>query len=49
LYILEANTGEIVHVEERSRDGSPFQLLAVGDDKVFIQSFNALYAFNAWE
>jgi len=49
LYILEGNTGEIVHTEERSPDGSPFQLLAVGDDKVFIQTFNTLYAYTAWE
>jgi len=49
LYVLEANTGEIVHTEERSPDGSPFQLLAVGDGKVFVQTFNALYAYTVWE
>jgi len=49
LYILKGSTGEIVHTEERSPDGSPFQLLAVGDDKVFIQTFNAIYAYTAWE
>lgn len=49
LYILKGNTGEIVHTEERSPDGSPFQLLAVGHDKIFIQTFNALYAYTAWE
>ena len=49
LYILKGSTGEIVHTEERSPDGSPFQLLAVGDDKVFIQTFNAIYAYSAWE
>lgn len=49
LYILEGNTGKIVHTEERSPDGSPFQLLAVGNDRVFIQTFNALYAYTAWE
>ncbi len=49
LYILEGNTGEIVHVEERSPDGSPFQLLAVSEDRIFIQTFNALYAYTAWE
>lgn len=49
LYILDVTNGEIVHTEERSPDGSPFQLLAVGDGKVFIQTFNALHAYTVWE
>ncbi len=49
LWIVDGQTGEIVHTEERSPDGSPFQLLAVSDGKVFIQTFNALYAYTAWE
>ncbi len=48
LYILEGNTGKIVHTVERSPDGSPFQLLAVGDDKLFVQTFYALYAYTTW-
>ena len=49
LYVLDGTNGEIVHTEERSPDGSPFQLLAVGDGKVFVQTFYALYAYTAWE
>lgn len=49
LYILNGRSGQIVHIEESSPDGSLFQLLDVSDDKVYIQTFKALYAYTAWE
>ena len=48
LWILDGQTGEIVHQEPQSPDGSPFGLLAVGDGKVFVQSDYALYAYTLW-
>lgn len=48
LWIVDTRTGEIVHTKSGSPDGSPFQLLAISDNKVFIQTFYALHAFTAW-
>jgi len=49
LFILDTSTGEIVHSEPRSPDGSPFGLAAAGNERVFVQSNYALYAYEAWK
>ena len=49
LYILKGNTGEIVHIEERSPDGSQFYLLTAGEDRIYMQTNVALHAYTPWE
>ena len=49
LFVLDAQTGEIVHQIPQSPDGSPFGNLAAADGKVFVQSDHALYCYRAWE
>jgi outer membrane protein assembly factor BamB len=49
LYIIEGNSGEIVHVEERSPDGSQFYLLTAGEDRIYMQTNVALHAYTPWE
>jgi outer membrane protein assembly factor BamB len=44
MWILEANTGEIVH-----REGISGYLITAGDDKIFVQGDYSLRAYTAWK
>jgi hypothetical protein len=44
MWILEANTGEIVH-----REGISGYLITAGEDKIFVQGSSSLRAYTAWK
>jgi hypothetical protein len=44
MWILEANTGEIVH-----REGISGYLITAGEDKIFVQGDYSLRAYTAWK